>query len=72
MEERGLHASEGKFKGGVLFVKPPSAAPKERFSRRAGGDAFFNNEGSKSKAGSAKSKKKGKGKKQKGGKKKKR
>ncbi|CAM6048451.1 unnamed protein product [Sphagnum compactum] len=67
-EQRGLQASEGTFKGGILYVKPPSAAPKETsFRKRAGGDAFFNSEGSKGKkAGAGKSKKKGKGKKPKG------
>lgn len=67
-EQRGLQASEGTFKGGILYVKPPSAAPKETsFRKRAGGDAFFNSEGSKGKkTGAGKSKKKGKGKKPKG------
>jgi hypothetical protein len=71
-EERGLQASEGKFKNGILFVTPPSAAPKERSSRKGkgSGDSFFNNEGSsKAKGGAGKAKKKGKSKK-KGGKKK--
>jgi hypothetical protein len=53
-EQRGIQASEGTFKGGIL-------------RKRAGGDAFFNSEGSKGKkAGAGKSKKKGKGKKPKG------
>lgn len=71
-EDRGLQASEGNFKNGILFVTPLLAAPKERSSRKGkgSGDPFFSNEGSsKAKGGAGKAKKKGKSKK-KGGKKK--
>lgn len=66
-EERGLNASEGKFKGGVLYVTPPSAPEGRSFSKSSKGeDRFF--EGGKGKGGGGK--KKGKGGKKKGGKKK--
>lgn len=69
-EDRGLRASEGKFKGGVLYVKPASQKPKEDDFR--GGrisDRLFNEGGTKC---SGKPRKKGKEKKGKGKKGKKR
>lgn len=64
-EERGLNASEGKFKGGVLYVTPPSAPERFLHKSSKGEDRFFQGEKSGKKGG-----KKGKGGKKKGGKKK--
>jgi hypothetical protein len=65
-EDRGLRASEGTFKGGVLYVtKPEKAAGGEKFGRDKALDRVFGEGGSR---GGGKSKK-GKGKSKKGGKK---
>lgn len=66
-EERGLNASVGKFKGGVLYVTPPSKG-EDRFlhKKSKGEDRFFEGGG----GGKKKGGKKGKGGKKKGGKKK--
>jgi len=60
-----LNASEGKFKGGVLYVTPPSAPERFLHKSSKGEDRFFQGEKSGKKGG-----KKGKGGKKKGGKKK--
>ncbi|KAL2650290.1 hypothetical protein R1flu_018418 [Riccia fluitans] len=70
-EDRGLMASEGRFKGGVLYVKPLVKAPVE--TKRRGGDRSLDRvlesgNGKKGKKGRGKGK--GKGGKKSGGKRK--
>lgn len=62
-EDKGLQASEGKFRGGVLYVKPLVKAPVE--TKRRGGDRSLDrvfSDGKGRKGGGKKGKGKGKGK----------
>ncbi|KAG0555061.1 hypothetical protein KC19_12G141300 [Ceratodon purpureus] len=68
-EDRELNASVGKFKGGVLYVTPPSA-PETKFSMKSKGEDRFFEGGMGKGGGGKKGGKKGKGGKKKGGKKK--